>query len=46
MWLNMDIAMLNKCDLFGISGGVSFMQENADGKRTIKRLSDLSYIRK
>src|SRR5471030_2522336 len=33
MWLAMDIEMLNKVELFGFAGGVSFMHESADGKR-------------
>lgn len=45
MWLNIDIEMLNKIDLFGLAGGVSFMHETIDGKRIIKRMSDMSYIR-
>ena len=43
--LGLDVEMLNKCDLFGKAGGVSFMHENSDGKHIITRLSDLSYIR-
>ena len=45
IWLGLDVEMLNKCDLFGKAGGVSFMHENSDGKHIITRLSDLSYIR-
>lgn len=45
MWLGMDIEMLNKSEIFGLAGGVSFMQETADGKRLIKRISDMSYIK-
>lgn len=45
MWLGMDIEMLNKSEIFGLAGGVSFMQETADGKRFIKRMSDMSYIK-
>ena len=45
MWLGMDIEMLDKGELFGLAGGVSFMQENAEGKRFIKRMSDMSYIK-
>ncbi len=45
VWLGLDVEMLNKCDLFGRAGGVSFMRENADGKHIIYRMSDLSYIR-
>lgn len=44
IWLGLDVEMLNKCDLFGRAGGVSFMHENEDGKHIINRLSDLSYI--
>ena len=45
MWLGMDIEMLNKCDLFGMAGGVSFLNENQDGKHIIRRVSDLSYMK-
>ena len=44
MWLGLDVDMLNKCDLFGRAGGVSFMQENDEGKHMIFRLSDMSYL--
>lgn len=45
MWLGLDIEMLNKCDLFGMAGGVSFLNEDQDGKRIIRRLSDMSYLK-
>ena len=45
MWLGLDIEMLNKCDLFGMAGGVSFLNENQDGKHIIRRLSDMSYLK-
>lgn len=45
MWLGMDLEMLNKSEIFGLAGGVSFMQETADGKRFIKQMSDMSYIK-
>lgn len=45
MWLGMEIEMLNKAELFGYAGGVSFMQESDDGKRFIKRMGDLSYVK-
>lgn len=45
MWLGLDIEMLNKCDLFGMAGGISFFHENQDGKHTIRRLSDMSYLK-
>lgn len=44
MWLGLDIEALNKCDLFGMAGGVSFMTVNQDGKHIIRRLSDMSYL--
>ena len=44
MWLKLDMLDLNDKDLFGMPGGGSFLVENDQGKRLIKRLSDLSYI--
>lgn len=44
MWLGSDVESINKAELFGLAGGVSFMIENNDGKHFIKRLSDMSYI--
>lgn len=45
IWLGLDIEMLNKCDLFGMSGGVSFFQQDINGKHIIRKLSDMSYIK-
>ncbi|MBI6038513.1 histidine phosphatase family protein [Clostridium perfringens] len=44
MWLGMEVEMLNKSELFGLAGGVTFMEEIASGKRVIKRMSDTSYV--
>ncbi len=44
MFLGFEAEIMNSCDLFGLAGGVSYMFENNDGKRVIKRLSDMSYI--
>lgn len=44
MFLGLDVESLNRFELFGLAGGVSFMHENSGGKRFIKKLSDLSYI--
>ncbi len=41
MWLGMEVEMLNKSELFGLAGGVTFMEETASGKRFIKRMSDM-----
>ena len=43
MFLGLDVDMLNVCEIHGSAGGVSFMIEN-EGKRIIKRISDMSYI--
>lgn len=43
IWLKWDIVMLNKAEFYGAAGGVSFMKEDADGKRVIMRLNDMSY---
>jgi len=45
LWLGLDVKMINKCNLSGYKGGVSFMHENSDRNRIISRLNDLSYIR-
>lgn len=45
MFLGMDAEALNQFELFGLSGGVSLMFQADDGKRFIKRLSDMSYIK-
>ena len=45
MWLGMEVETLNKSELFGLAGGVTFMEETASGKRVIKRMSDMSYIK-
>lgn len=44
MWLGLDIEMLNKCNLSGHIGGVSFLSEDSDKNRIIVRLNDLTYI--
>ena len=44
MFLNLGVESINNCELFGLSGGVSYMFENNEGKRFIKRISDMSYI--
>lgn len=43
IWLKLDVESLNNIDLFGYAGGVSFFYENEQGKRMIRRLSDLSF---
>ena len=45
MFLGLEVEALNKSELFGLAGGVSFMFENNEGKRFIKRVSDMSYIK-
>ena len=44
MFLGLNVESLNQSEIFGLAGGVSFMYENDDGKRFIKRISDTSYI--
>lgn len=44
MFLNLGVDSINNCEMFGLSGGVSYMFENNEGKRFIKRISDMSYI--
>ena len=45
MFLGLNVEAMNNCELFGFAGGVSYLLENNDGKRLIKKLSDMSYIR-
>lgn len=45
MFLRLDVESLNQTELFGVAGGVSFMFENNEGKRFIKRISDTSYMK-
>lgn len=44
MWLGLDVEALNKCNLSGKKGGVSFLREDENSNRIIDRLNDLSYI--
>lgn len=44
MFLGLPVESLNQFELFGMAGGVSFLFENNDGKRFVKRMGDLSYI--
>lgn len=44
MFLGLDIEMINTSEIFGLAGGVSHMLINNEGKRFIKRVSDMSYI--
>ncbi len=45
MWLGLEAEALNRCELFGAAGGVSHLCQTNDGKRWIKKLSDMSYLR-
>lgn len=44
VWMKWDIEILEKCEFEGWAGGVSWMYENDDGVRIIRRLNDLSYM--
>lgn len=44
MFLGLELEVLNHSELFGLTGGVSYMFESDEGKRYIKRISDMSYI--
>lgn len=45
MFLGLDIETINNGEIFGLVGGVSQMFVNNEGKRFIKRVSDMSYIK-
>lgn len=44
MFLNLSVESINNGEIWGLSGGVSYMVQSDDGKRFIKRMSDMSYI--
>lgn len=45
MFMGLPIETINEVELFGLAGGVSYMTENGEGKRFIKKISDMSYIK-
>ena len=45
MFLGLEVESLNTCEMFGFAGGVSQMIVRDDGKRMIKRISDMSFVR-
>ena len=44
MFLGLSIETINTSEMFGLAGGVSYMFENNERKRFIKRISDMSYV--
>ena len=44
MFLGLNVETINTSEMFGLAGGVSYMIENNEGKRVIKKLSDMSYV--
>ena len=44
MWLGLPAESLNDFELFGLAGGVSLLLQSNEGKRFIKRMSDMSYL--
>lgn len=44
MFLGAEVESLNICEIFGYSGGVSQMIVRDDGKKIIKRISDMSFM--
>jgi len=45
MWIGLEVEKTEKFELFGLSGGVTFMFQLEDGKRVIRRMGDLSYTK-
>ena len=45
MFLGLSVETINAGEIFGLAVGVSHMFENEKGKRFIKRISDMSYIK-
>lgn len=44
MFAGMDVKALEAFEMFGLAGGVSFLQVNDEGKHFIRRMSDMSFI--
>ena len=44
MFLGLEPEAMNGCEVFGLAGGVSHMFVTDEGKRFVKRISDMSYI--
>lgn len=44
MFLGLEVESINDCELYGLTGGISYMLVSNEGKRFIKRMSDMSYI--
>lgn len=44
MFLGLEVESLNTYEIFGFAGGVSQMIVGNDGKRIIKRISDMSFV--
>ena len=44
MFLGLEVESLNTCEMLGFAGGVSQMIVRDNGKRMIKRISDMSFI--
>ena len=44
MFFGLPVESLNTCEMFGLSGGVTRMLVDNNGKRFIKRMSDLSFM--
>lgn len=45
MFLGLGVDFLDRGELFGFAGGVSFLAVTDDGKRIIKRMGDLSFMK-
>lgn len=44
MFLGLSIETINTSEMFGLAGEVSYMFENNERKRFIKKMSDMSYV--
>ena len=44
MFMGLEVESMNTCEMFGYAGGVSNMIENNEGKRFIKKISDMSFV--
>ncbi|BBF42391.1 phosphoglycerate mutase family protein [Lachnospiraceae bacterium KM106-2] len=45
MFMGLNIESMDQFEIFGLPGGVSCMLDNEEGKRFIKKVSDMSYVK-
>lgn len=45
LWLGLELDILSHAGFWGSAGGVSFLEEGREGKRLIRRISDMCFLK-